>query len=342
MAVPMNLPQRRWRWLAVLAVGVLAAHALLLFAWMPGWFEAEEAVTLTPPALRVRTVVAAAPLPVPLPAPVAPPVQPAPAARVPKAVAPTPAPPASAAVQSIDKPATSEPAVAEAIDTAPAGIELPTYATRVLAAGSWRYALQRGYASGEARLDWQPTSQGRYTLRLEGLIAGVTVLDWVSTGAQDSAGIAPERFVIRRRGRDSQAANFQRDAGKITFSGPTHEFPLPSGVQDRLTWLLQLAAIVDAAPRSYPAGARVTLLVIGARGGSALWRFAVAGPDRVGETVALKLVHEVERVRDTRVEVWLDPARGHLPLRFVLTPPEGGAPLELQLLAAEEQGSTRP
>ena len=78
---------------------------------------------------------------------------------------------------------------------------------------------------------------------------------------------------------------------------------------------------------------------IGARGGAGLWRFSVVGVEPLGDAAALKLVHESERVHDTRVEVWLDPARGHLPLRAVLTPPEGGAPLELNL---QREGSTGP
>jgi hypothetical protein len=166
----------------------------------------------------------------------------------------------------------------------------------------------------------------------------VTVLDWSSQGALDGAGIAPERFAVRRRGRDSQAANFQRDAGKVTFSGPTHELPLLPGVQDRLSWLLQLPAVIDAAPERFGPGARVTLMVVGARGGADVWTFGVAGADRVGDTPALKLLREARRPRETQVEIWLDPARGHLPLRAVLSQPEGGAALELQF----DAGSTGP
>jgi hypothetical protein len=180
--------------------------------------------------------------------------------------------------------------------------------------------------------------QQRYEMRLEGFIAGITVLDWVSVGLLDAAGIAPERFAIRRRGKDSQAANFQRDAAKITFSGPTHEVPLLPGVQDRLSWMLQLPAVIEAAPQRFGAGSSVVLMVIGARGGADVWTFNVIGADPVGDTAALKLVREARKPRDLRVEIWLDPARGHLPLRALMTQPEGGAPLELLLQA----GSTGP
>jgi hypothetical protein len=210
------------------------------------------------------------------------------------------------------------------------------YATRLPPPDTWRYQLTRGIASGDAVLSWQPNEQQRYELKLEGFIAGITVLDWVSTGAIDNAGIAPDRFVIRRRGKDSQAANFQRDAGKITFSGPTHELPLIAGVQDRLSWMVQLPAVIEAAPQRFGAGASVVLMVIGARGGADVWTFNVIGAERVGDTAALKLVREARKPRDVQVEIWLDPAQGHIPLRAVLSQPEGGAPLELQL----QTGST--
>ena len=36
----------------------------------------------------------------------------------------------------------------------------------------------------------------------------------------------------------------QREAGRITFSGPQVEYPLLPGAQDRISWLLQLAAVL--------------------------------------------------------------------------------------------------
>jgi hypothetical protein len=206
----------------------------------------------------------------------------------------------------------------------------PVYAPRLPAAGVWQYHLQRGPVVGEATLSWEPQADGRYEARLSGRVAGMAVLDWVSRGAVEATGLAPERFALQRRGRDQQAANFQRDAGKITFSGPTHELPLWPGAQDRLSWLLQLAGIVEAEPAQRQPGARITMMVVGARGGGGVWTFVVQGPDRVGERPALRLVREAERAYDTRAEVWLDPARGHLPLRAVLAQVDGGPALSLQ------------
>jgi hypothetical protein len=328
---------------------VVALHVLLLFAWAPAWIDPEEPPS-PPTALAVRSV-ALAPVTVPAAAaepPAVPVAVPKPPPKVVRAPAPKPAASAPAVQDTVPVPvevvAPAPPPVVEptvvAVEptTAPA-IDVPVYATQLPAPATWRYALSRGVASGEAQLIWQPHAAAqRYDLRLEGFIAGVSVLDWVSTGALDAAGIAPERFVIRRRGRDSQAANFQRDAGKITWSGPTHEVPIVPGVQDRLSWMVQLPAVIEAAPQRFTAGTNVVLMVIGARGGADVWTFRVGGPDTVDGTPALKLVREARKPRDLHVEVWLDPARGHIPLRASLTQPEGGAPLELVL----QVGSTGP
>ncbi len=347
--LPSNL-SRRWLFFVLAGVAVLALHWLLLLSLGPAWVDPEEPAAAAP-VLNVRSVTMPAPtLPavvetVPAPPVVAPkaphkvarmPPPPKPAASAVPAPLPEPVIAAAVAEPAPSAPA-AEPVAASEPPAAPA-IDVPVYATRLPPPGTWRYQLARGIASGDAVLSWQPNEQQRYEIKLEGFIAGITVLDWVSTGALDNAGIAPDRFVIRRRGKDSQAANFQRDAGKITFSGPTHELPLIAGVQDRLSWMVQLPAVIEAAPQRFGAGASVVLMVIGARGGADVWTFNVIGAERVGDTAALKLVREARKPRDVQVEIWLDPARGHIPLRAVLSQPDGGAPLELQLQA----GSTGP
>jgi Protein of unknown function (DUF3108) len=294
-----------------------------------------------PPAAVAQTVLARTvqTMPaVPRPAPSmleATPMAPA-AAAAPARKAPRNAPSAATAGAVRSDPVALAPAViapeptpeSPAAAAAPA-IDVPVYATRLPPAGRWRYRLQRGLAVGEAELRWSPQADANYEAQLEGRVAGATLLDWVSQGRIDAAGIAPERFALRRRGRDRQAVNFQRDAGKITFSGPTHELPLLPGAQDRLSWMLQLPAIVAAAPERFAVGATVLLYVAGARGDGDVWSFVVEGVEALGSTPALKFVREPRKLYDTRVEIWLDPAGSYMPLRAVQTPTGGGAPLEL-------------
>ncbi len=326
--------------LSALGVAVVGLHVATLLALGPAWLDPQgPPAPAAPPRIEVRSVV--------LPAQASPPsptaeaaapagrarAQPTAAAAAPRvrgassptAVAVDPEPRAAAPAR-----ASTRTVKAEAAQPATTVVDIPVYASRLPPAGRWRYRLQRGLVVGEAELNWAPQADARYELHLQGRVAGVNLLEWASQGQLDAAGVAPERFAVRRRGRDRQAANFQREAGKITFSGPTHEQPLLPGAQDRLSWMLQLPAIVAAAPERFAAGATVVLFVAGARGDADVWTFVVQGVEALGDRAALKLVREPRRPYDTRVEVWLDPAEHHLPLRVVQTPSAGGPALELQ------------
>ena len=335
--------RRRWLLLPALGVAVLGLHVAALSMLAAGRIDDAPMASALPRPLRsvVLMPVAAAVARIPEPASDAPPPSRTVRARAAPAISPpeVPAPPAPTAPPAVAL-VTERPALAPAAATesepdrppsvAPGGIEVPVYATRMPPFGRWRYRMQRGSAIGEAELQWSGQPEGRYALRLEGRVAGATLLEWASQGAIDAAGVAPERFAVRRRGRDSQAANFQREAGKITFSGPTHEVPLLPGVQDRLSWMVQLPAIVDAAPERFGAGTHISLFVAGARGDADLWTFNVQGVEMLGDVPALKLVREPRKLYDTRVEVWLDAADHHMPLRAVQTPVGGGVALDMQ------------
>jgi hypothetical protein len=212
----------------------------------------------------------------------------------------------------------------------------PVFATRIAPAFKHEYELRRGALSGTAELHWRPQGQS-YELELRGSVMGIDAIDFASRGGFDRAGLAPERFVDRRRGRERRAANFDRAGGRITFSGPQISHPLIEGAQDRVSWMLQLAAIVDADPARFAKpGAQVPIMVAGTRGDNDAWQFTV----RAGESVtladgraaqALLLTREPRRPYDTQVEVWLDPARHHLPVRAVLTTVPAGDRLEMLL-----------
>jgi Protein of unknown function (DUF3108) len=322
--------RRRWAFAAAIAA-VLVLHAALLLWAAPAWFDGSDAQAAAPPTLRVRSIALAALPPAAAPATAA---APAPRAVVTMPAAPRPAvvrvevPPPSVAATDVTPPGASDPsadAQAEARDALPP-IDIPVYATKTPPPGQWRYRLQRGLVSGEATLAWAPQADGQYDARLEGRVAGVTVLDWTSRGTLDGAGIAPERFALRRRGREQHAANFQREAGKVTFSGPKHEVPLLPGVQDRLTWLLQLSAAAAADPNRVAPGARTVLMVVGARGGAGVWAFT-AQTD--GPFVKLMREPDAGRAHDLKVEIWLDPARAYGLQRMLMTPANGGPVLAL-------------
>jgi hypothetical protein len=221
-------------------------------------------------------------------------------------------------------PAAATTGAAAAPASAPAAAaELPVYATHVPPSARLRYDLRRGMISGTGELLWQLQPSGDYELRLEGKIAFVRVLTQLSQGRLDSAGLAPTRFTDQRQSKPVQAANFQREQGVLSFSGPAATFALRPGLQDRLSWMVQLPAIVAANPLLAQTGATITLGVAGVGGSLDTWVFRAEGPDTVetalGPVQALRYTRVPRQPYDTTVEAWLDPARHHLPVHARLT-----------------------
>jgi hypothetical protein len=230
--------------------------------------------------------------------------------------------------QAIPAPVPAAPVAA----LADSGEEIPVYATSFAPSQRLSYHLRRGWLSGTGVLTWQhdaPHAAGaRYELQLDARVAGLSLLSQRSEGGFDAAGLAPQRFTDQRLRGSTRATNFQRERGVIGFSGPSVEYPLIPGVQDRLSWMLQLPAVVDAAPQRAAAGERITLYVIGARGDAAVWVFRFVAAESVttdaGDVPALKFIREPRQPHDTQAEVWLDPAQHHLPVRARLgNPPDG-------------------
>lgn len=268
-------------------------------------------------AMQVRSVEAAAAAAVVTPPPPAPavPRRDASARTEPRprpSDTPTDTPTLLAAARAASAPAAAAPDDAEVA---------PVYPTRLPPSAVLRFDLRRSGFSGRSELQWQNlNAQGQYQVRLEGSVAGFRVFTWASQGRVDKAGIAPLRFTDERRGKSLQAANFQREAGKITFSGPSTEYPLVAGAQDRLSWMIQLGAVLSARSAPPAAGERLSFFVAGAKGEGEVWHFVSQGLQSVNvqdqATPAWRFTREPRKPHDTRIEVWLDPARHFLPVRY--------------------------
>jgi hypothetical protein len=335
-------PTRRPWFTLALAAGVALLH-LALWHGVADSLAAVAAPRHSPAAVQVRTV---EPMALPLPEPTA-------AVAVARpATPPRPAPKPRTEPALPTEPAAQPVLVEEAVLVAaalpaqpspeptrvatPAADELPLYRTQIPPAITLNYEMRRGALSGTGELQWRPTSNG-YEARLQGRLAGFNILTWASQGGFDAAGIAPVRYTDQRRSKAALAANFQRDAGKISFSGTPTEYPLLQGSQDRLSWMIQIAAIASADPKRLAPGARLAMYVVGARGDAEVWSFQVRGPEDVatGETSmhAIKLIREPRKPHDTRVEVWLAPSLHHLPVRARLS--GDGSALELVLQTSQ-------
>ena len=211
---------------------------------------------------------------------------------------------------------------------------VPIYKTRLPPAAVLVYDIRRGMLSGTGELNWQPQA-GHYEARLQVGIAGFNLLTQVSQGGFDAAGLAPVRFTDQRARRAARAANFQREAHKITYSDSKDEYALPDGAQDRLSWMIQLPAVLAAEPKRAAPGGEVQMVVSGVRADVAVWSFAFVGVETIDsggvKVRTLRFTRPAKGPRDVLADVWLDPARHLFPVRAVLSHGDDGDALELSL-----------
>jgi hypothetical protein len=166
-----------------------------------------------------------------------------------------------------------------------------------------------------------------------------------SHGALRSHGLQPEGFEDLRRGRRSVLA-LDPPGGEARVGSRGTPVPVSPQVQDRLSALLQLAAVLRAEPGRSREGGRVGLPVLGARGVSQLWWFDSHGAvplQRPDGTVlsAMLAVREPQAPYDNRVELWLDVQQGHRPVRLRLTQLPAGQRVDLWFDAAPTAPTAR-
>jgi hypothetical protein len=191
---------------------------------------------------------------------------------------------------------------------------------RLSGPAEWHYRLRQAGHDGEAVLQWQPQPDGHYSLRLTRRIGDRSLPAWESLGRFGSTGLLPERFATQVRGQDRQAVNFDNDLGRVSFSASPAQLELPDGAQDRLSWWVQLAAMVQA-QAAPPPGGRWRMWVAGVRGEVREWAFELAEADPEAPTW-LALRRLPLGPEDPGLAVWLDPARGFWPARLRQGDPE--------------------
>jgi hypothetical protein len=209
----------------------------------------------------------------------------------------------------------------------PDGAEVTQGPAQPPASAQLRYSVE-GQSKGlnysaSGSLDWRNDGNA-YTARMEIRVFLLGSRAQTSEGRLVATGLEPERFADKSR--SERAAHFDRPQGRIRFSNNAPDAELLSGAQDRLSVFLQLAGLLNARPEAYPAGHFIAMPVAGVSG-SEIWRFQVQGLTSVdlpaGSLIARHLVREPREPRDTRVEIWLAPSLGHLPVRIRLAQENG-------------------
>jgi hypothetical protein len=232
------------------------------------------------------------------------------------------------------------PAVAVAV-AAPAPDPLPQVnswvaAYNVPASVRLKYLVQANKFpfSVNAELVWQTEAQS-YDARLT-ISAFGQARTQTSRGQITAQGLAPLRFSDKYR--SEVAAHFNRETGKATFSANTPDVLLTPGAQDRLSILLQLAAMAAGAPAQFTEGTTLAMQTVGPRDADT-WLLTVQGEEALvlpgGAQTGLKLLRKPRKEFDQRVEVWLGTGMAYLPIRLKITETNGDY-LDLKWLSSEK------
>jgi hypothetical protein len=145
-----------------------------------------------------------------------------------------------------------------------------------------------------------------------------------SAGSIGADGLNPKRF--SDKARHEEATHFERDKGKVVFSNNRPEADWAPGIQDKLSVMIQLGALVAGSPAQHRPGTSIAVPVAGTRDVDT-WVFNVEGEEDLalpgGNVHALRLVRAPRKDYDQKVELWLAPGMDYAPVRLRLTNPDG-------------------
>jgi hypothetical protein len=285
-------------------IGSLGLHALLLAEW-PQTAPNRNA----PEGLRVLL----------RPKPPAAPEVPVAKSQLKPVGPPTPSAPRAPAPVAAEKAEVKKPAPARPLDEV---VEETAASESVLARPfdapappqslHWRYRLQNADGEGVADLRWEQDGE-HYRANLTRRVGDRELPQWQSSGRLAGWGLQPLRFETLRNGRVREALSFEPETARLWHSAQTEARHLPEATQDRLSWILQLAAWLNG--RAWrPEELEVDLLIVGWRGEPQHWRFVLP---RGGYQGGLLHLRGQRRFGAHEIEVWLDPGREYLPVRLL-------------------------
>lgn len=175
-----------------------------------------------------------------------------------------------------------------------------------------------------------------YNARLALRVLFKTIRTQTSVGRLSAGGIEPSRFSDARR--SEVATHFVRESGQIVFSSSTIPAPLMPGAQDRLSVILQLSALMAGDPERHGPGSSFSMQTAGSRDAE-IWQFSVDGEEALdtpaGAYQTRKLTRLPRKEHDQKIELWLAPELGWLPVRIRQTQANGDfADMQLRAVGA--------
>jgi hypothetical protein len=155
----------------------------------------------------------------------------------------------------------------------------------------------------------------------------IGTFSWTSRGHIDAFGLAPDQYIEKRGHRPEDVTTFNRADKRISFTHTPTTLPLPDGAQDRFSMVMQLASLVRGDPDAYQPGVTREFFVADNDSGET-WPVITVGDESVGTDHGYVSARHFMRLPRhagdrRRIDVWLAPSLGWLPVRLLQTEPNG-------------------
>ncbi len=155
----------------------------------------------------------------------------------------------------------------------------------------------------------------------------IGTFSYASHGRIDAFGLAPDQYIEKRGRRGEDVTVFNRVTKQIAFTRTPATLALPDGAQDRFSMIMQLASLVRGDPDAYQPGVTRQFYVTDNDSGE-IWPIETIGDEAVRmEQGFIDARHFMRLPRHAgdrrRIDVWLAPSLGWLPVRLVQTEPNG-------------------
>lgn len=178
---------------------------------------------------------------------------------------------------------------------------------------NWEFKTGRYKMSVEASLDLLLTSVNLYQMRSEGLI--------------DVYGITPATSSEKRRNRSETATHFDHVNKSVSFSSSNKTAEVKDGVQDKASFIMQLAGIGYADPEKFQIGREIRLQVAEERDVSTFVFIVTAYEEvdtKAGKIMAWHVVRPpLPGSYNSKLEVWLAPDQYWYPIQIRNTESNG-------------------
>jgi hypothetical protein len=184
-----------------------------------------------------------------------------------------------------------------------------------------------GVRNQPGTIHWSSDGKTRYEMIVSVPLPFVGTFSYASHGHIDAFGLAPDQYIEKRGRRAEDISIFNRTSKQIVFTRTPASLPLADGAQDRFSMVMQLASLVRGDPNVYQPGVTRQFFVVDNDSGEN-WPIETIGDETIrtsqGYVSARHFMrlprHDGDR---RRIDVWLAPSLGWLPVRIMQTEPNG-------------------